>query len=407
MINQEEPLRHYLAGPIRDNKPVTVLQLKISMIDEALRKDGLLSSITNGFYDVLALYGQAFCLKNDDIFIVYSAKISENTIRAALIKTWLHFSADKKTDQAKELLEKTYLLPDDKDALLHEISRIGNGPSRTLSEKKEKKKFVLPPVFDKKQKLFTPEMLARVTKALQNTDFSNMIRRQSVCIILEDAQPQPLFEEVFVSIADLGESILPGVSLTATPWLFQDLTETLDKRVLNSVSRHDDGAFTHDFSLNLNVSTILSEEFRDFDGNIRSSMKNSIVLELQPIDVFSDLRSYLTARDYAQNQGYKICIDGITHKTLEFIDRDRLAADYVKIAWDKELPFALQENAFLEEQLTKIGSNSTILCRVDDEEALLVAKKYNITLFQGRYVQHLMSRNPRNRRVGTTLLHKY
>lgn len=90
-------------------------------------------------------------------------------------------------------------------------------------------------------------MLARVSKALQNTDFSNMIRRQSVCIILEDAQPQPLFEEVFVSIADLGESILPGVSLTATPWLFQDLTETLDKRVLNSVSRHDDGAFTHDF----------------------------------------------------------------------------------------------------------------------------------------------------------------
>ena len=64
MINQEEPLRHYLAGPIRDNKPVTVLQLKISLIDESLRKDGLLSSITNSFYDVLALYGQAFCLKN-------------------------------------------------------------------------------------------------------------------------------------------------------------------------------------------------------------------------------------------------------------------------------------------------------------------------------------------------------
>ena len=407
MINQEEPLRNYLTGQIKSGQPFTVLQLKISLIDEALRKDSLLNTIINGFYDVLALYGQAFCLKNDDIFIIYSPKINDNTIRAALIKTWMHFSADKKTMQPEKLLEKTYRLPDDKEALMFEISRIGKGPSRELGDKKEKRKFVAPFVFDKNQKLFTPEMLARVSKALQNTDFSNMIRRQSVCIILEEAQPQPLFEEVFVSIADLGESILPGVSLTATPWLFQDLTETLDKRVLNSVSRHDDGAFTHDFSLNLNISTILSEEFREFDDNIRSGMKNTIVLELQPIDIFSDLRSYLTARDYAQNLGYKICIDGITYKTLKFIDRERLAADYIKLTWNQDLPFALQEDAALTEKLLNIGPNRAILCRVDDEEALLVARKYNITLFQGRYIQHLLSNNPRNRRVGTTLLHKY
>lgn len=407
MINQEEPLRNYLTGQIKSGQPFTVLQLKISLIDEALRKDSLLNTIINGFYDVLALYGQAFCLKNDDIFIIYSPKINDNTIRAALIKTWMHFSADKKTMRPEELLEKTYRLPDDKEALMFEISRIGKGPARELGDKKEKRKFVAPLVFDKNQKLFTPEMLARVSKALLNTDFSNMIRRQSVCIILEDAQPQPLFEEVFVSIADLGESILPGVSLTATPWLFQDLTETLDKRVLNSVSRHDDGAFTHDFSLNLNISTILSEEFREFDNNIRSGMKNTIVLELQPIDIFSDLRSYLTARDYAQNLGYKICIDGITYKTLKIIDRERLAADYIKLTWHQDLPFALQEDAALTEKLLNIGPNRAILCRVDDEEALLVARKYNITLFQGRYIQHLLSKNPRNRRVGTTLLHKY
>ena len=41
MINQEEPLRHYLSGQIKSNAPVTVLQLKISLIDESLRKDGL------------------------------------------------------------------------------------------------------------------------------------------------------------------------------------------------------------------------------------------------------------------------------------------------------------------------------------------------------------------------------
>lgn len=407
MIDQEEKLRSYLFSFLSSNKEATVLQLKISLIDEALRDDGILTTILRGFYETLELNGQAFCLKNDDVFIVYNSKINSNLIKAALMRTWLHFSNDPKTSKADQLLERRYKLPLEGDALKHEISRIGNGPSRTVKEKKERKKFVAPLVFDKKEKLFTPEMLARVSKALLNTDFSNMIRRQSVCIVFDEAYPQPLFEEVFVSIVDLGESILPGVSLTATPWLFQDLTETLDKRVLSSVSRHDDGAFRQSFSLNLNISTILSEEFRDFDSNILSNFKNTIVLELQPIDIFSDLKSYLMARDYAQNLGYKICIDGVTLNTLKFIDRERLSADYLKLNWSSDLPEALAEDTELTDRLLNIGTNRAILCRIDDENALKIAQQYNITLFQGRYIEHLIARNPRNRRVGTTLLRKY
>ena len=406
MIDQGEKFRNYLSTFLRMNKNATVLQLKISLLDENFRQDGILLTILNSFYDVLEINGQAFCLKNDDIFVIYNSAVHESAIKSALIRTWLNFSGDPQTVHPEDSLEKRFDLPKDLDALTHEITRISRGPTRG-SNLKGRKKFVAPLFQDKNTKLFTPEMLARVSKALQNTDFSNMIRRQSVCIIIEEAYPQPLFEEVFVSITDLGESILPGVSLTATPWLFQDLTETLDKRVLNSVSRHDDGAFTHAFSLNLNISTILSEDFRSFDENIRSYMKNTIVLELQPIDIFSDLKSYLIARDYAQNLGYKICIDGVTLDTLKFIDREMLAADYLKLTWSPDLPFALQEDPELSEKLLNIGTNRAILCRVDDADALRVAKEYNINLFQGRYIQHLVSRNPRNRRVGSTLLHKY
>lgn len=407
MIDQEEKLRGYLSTFSLANKKVNVLHLKISLIDPALRKDHIISTVINNFHDLLGISGQAFALKNDDVFVVYPLNINENAIKAVLFSVWMLFSNDPLSAKADQLLEKHYTLPDDEKILKHEISRISNGPARPAPEKKEQKKFVAPLVYNKNEKIFTPEMLARVSKALQNTDFSNMIRRQSVCIILDEAYPQPLFEEVFVSIADLGESILPSVSLTATPWLFQDLTETLDKRVLNSVSRHDDGAFTSAFSLNLNISTILSEEFRSFDANIHTNLKNTIVLELQPIDIFSDLQSYLMARDFAQNLGYKICIDGVTLNTLKFIDRERLSADYLKLMWSPDLPFALQENPELTESLSRIGSNRTILCRIDDKEALTTAKQYNITLFQGRYIQYLIAQNPRNRRVGTTLLHRY
>ena len=112
------------------------------------------------------------------------------------------------------------------------------------------------------------------------------------------------------------------------------------------------------------------------------------------------------ARDYAQNLGYKICIDGVTVNTLKFIDRERLAADYLKLMWSPDLVSNLQEDKELEDRLINIGPNRAILCRVDDDEALQIAKKYNITLFQGSYVQYLMAQNPRNRRGGTTLLYR-
>ncbi|MGN0904971.1 MAG: hypothetical protein ACI4PW_07425 [Alphaproteobacteria bacterium] len=408
MNNQEEHLRTYLHSALRDKVPLTVLQLKISELDEALRTEQTLNTIVDSFKEPLYPYGRAFCVSNDDIFIAYSSKTKENEIQALLIKAWLWFSGDSKTTAEQDKLQRRFSLPEDKTSLFEELRRISDSVRDAPLQKTDapRKKFVLPPSRDRNQKHLTPEILSRITKALAGTDFANMIRRQSVCVILDDIQPQPMFEEVFVAIADLGETLLPDVSLTATPWLFQDLTETLDKRVLSSVSRHDDGSFTHDFSLNLNVSTILSEDFRNFDYNIRSGMKSSIVLELQPIDIFSDLTSYLLARDYAQNLGYKICIDGVTDKSLRFIDRERLGADLLKLVWTPELPEAIESDPLLQDRLRNMGANRAILCRVDDEHALKFGKAYDVCLFQGRYVQNLLANDLRRRRVGTTLLRK-
>ena len=393
MISQEEQLRIYLMGALKKEQTLTALQLKLSQLNENEPDEALSEKIAEEFQNILEIFGQTFCLKNGDVFLIYSPRADERTVKAALIRTWLNLSNVSRSTKAGSALEKWYRLPEETENLLHEVSRIDNKQIETVPEKKEHQKFVAPLIYDKNEKLFTPEMLARVSKALLNTDISNMMRRQSVCIVLDGAAPQPLFEEVFVSIADLGESILPGVSLTATPWLFQDLTETLDKRVLSCVSRHDDGAFRRAFSLNLNISTILSEEFHDFDENIQSKMKNTIVLELQPIDIFSDLHSYLMARDFAQNLGYRVCIDGVTLNTLKFIDRERLGADYIKLNWSPDLFSSVQENPELGESILNIGQNKTILCRVDNEDALKIAKDYNITLLQGRYVQHLLTKN--------------
>lgn len=399
MIAQEEQFRIYLHAPLKAEAPLTVRQLKLSALDAFSRTDNTLATLIRSFNEALHPEGKAFGFRNDDVFIVYSPKINENQIKALLIKTGLYFSADPKIENP-EALQRTFVLPAEKDALNYEVSRIESTmPSRSdaASEKSAAhKRFVLPPVAaEQGKKQLTPAELARISKALVNTDFSNMIRRQFVCIVLDDIAPSPMFEEVFVSIADLGETILPDVSLTATPWLFQDLTETLDKCVLTTVSRHDDGAFYRDFSLNLNVSSILSEDFKSFDKGIRENMKASVVLELQPIDIVSDFSMYVRARDFAQSLGYKICIDGVSALNLPFIDREKLGADFVKLTWQSDLPDLLTQDEKLKEKILSIGSNRTILCRVDDEKALNFAKESKITLLQGRYIQHLLSTAPR------------
>lgn len=399
MIAQEEQFRIYLHAPLKAEAPLTVRQLKLSALDAFSRTDNTLATLIRNFNEALHPEGKAFGFRNDDVFIVYSPKINENQIKALLIKTGLYFSADSKIENP-EALQRTFVLPAEKDALNYEVSRIESTmPSRSdaASEKSAAhKRFILPPVAaEQGKKQLTPAELARISKALVNTDFSNMIRRQFVCIVLDDIAPSPMFEEVFVSIADLGETILPDVSLTATPWLFQDLTETLDKCVLTTVSRHDDGAFYRDFSLNLNVSSILSEDFKSFDKGIRENMKASVVLELQPIDIVSDFSMYVRARDFAQSLGYKICIDGVSALNLPFIDREKLGADFVKLTWQADLPDLLTQDEKLKEKILSIGSNRTILCRVDDEKALNFAKESKITLLQGRYIQHLLSTAPR------------
>ena len=399
MIAQEEQFRIYLHAPLKAEAPLTVRQLKLSALDAFSRTDNTLATLIRNFNEALHPEGKAFGFRNDDVFIVYSPKINENQIKALLIKTGLYFSADSKIENP-EALQRTFVLPAEKDALNYEVSRIESTmPSRSdaASEKSAAhKRFVLPPVAaEQGKKQLTPAELARISKALVNTDFSNMIRRQFVCIVLDDIAPSPMFEEVFVSIADLGETILPDVSLTATPWLFQDLTETLDKCVLTTVSRHDDGAFYRDFSLNLNVSSILSEDFKSFDKGIRENMKASVVLELQPIDIVSDFSMYVRVRDFAQSLGYKICIDGVSALNLPFIDREKLGADFVKLTWQADLPDLLTQDEKLKEKILSIGSNRTILCRVDDEKALNFAKESKITLLQGRYIQHLLSTAPR------------
>lgn len=248
----------------------------------------------------------------------------------------------------------------------------------------------------------SPQQLGRLEEVLERSDLSAVFRRQAVCVIgKDDDVPKPMFRELFISIMDLAKTVLPDVDLIANRWLFQHLTQTLDKRVLKLLTRADDSSLHSSFSVNLNVSTLLSKEFLDFDDSLRMGSRGTLVVELQLIDILSDFNNFIFARDFAREKGYRICLDGVTSELLPFIDRHGLGVDLVKLAASPVFDSVGDNEERLEDiaaKVQKVGKGRVILARVDNEMMISNGQAMGITMFQGRHIDQTLQRFSRANR---------
>jgi hypothetical protein len=230
--------------------------------------------------------------------------------------------------------------------------------------------------------------LAGLETSLGGMNLSGLTRQQSVCAVLPQASPQPLFSEIYVAIRELADALVPGVDLTADPWLFQHLAETLDRRLLVCLGQHELGVPNGAISVNLRLATLLSPEFLKFDHDFRRKVTSPVIIELQLIDIFAELGAYLFIREFVRDRGYLICIDGLHYLHLPLIDRKRLGADLVKVIWTPDLLDGLNEGrrAELKVAIKRAGLDRVILCRCDSTEAIRWGQSFGIRLFQGHYI---------------------
>jgi hypothetical protein len=230
-----------------------------------------------------------------------------------------------------------------------------------------------------------PGRLSSIEAALARADLTSMMRRQTVCLLIDGEKPKPVFRELYVSIADLESKVAPGVKLAADRWLFQHLTRVLDQRMLALVAQRKDSTLGSHISLNLNVASVLSPDFLAFDGSLDPSARETIVLELQLVDILADMSAFGFARDFAKERGYSLCLDGLTYQTSPLIDRALLGIDLVKVIWSDEMTSDANEarrTAFAG-MIDKTGDGRAILCRCDGEEAIRFGHEMGIALFQG------------------------
>ena len=233
-----------------------------------------------------------------------------------------------------------------------------------------------------------PMHLLAIERGLKDLDIGEAIRRQPICASIPKAAVRTVFDEMYINIQHLQQLLGFEVDLLSDRSLFRYLTRMLDVRMLDTIQRSPSRYLLNPVSLNLNIETLLSNRFAEFDAVVKPGTKVSIVIEMQIADVFTDMAAFITAKDVMHKLGYRICLDGTSDLSFPQIDRANMGFDLVKLMWnaDRKSNLSSESNQRLKEAVKRCGANRVILTRCDSKEAVEFGQAMGITLFQGRYL---------------------
>lgn len=233
----------------------------------------------------------------------------------------------------------------------------------------------------------TPAALDEIHKKLAFLNVVPFVRNQVALRIDRTTNEASIeFFEFFLSVADIQRQIAPTWNLFGDRSLFQDLSRTMDLRMLDVVARAPDFRGAPAVSLNLNLETVFTPGFGSFLERLEQGQK--AIVEVQAVDVLTNFNMYLDAQAVLSSMGHAVLIDGLSTSALSMLDVALMKPDYAKIIWAPELldmmdPANNQTAAFI---VQNIGTEKVILSRVDSANALAWGLKTGITVFQGHFL---------------------
>lgn len=233
----------------------------------------------------------------------------------------------------------------------------------------------------------TPAALDEIHKKLAFLNIVPFVRDQVALRLHRETKEASIeFYEFFLSVGDIQRVIAPNWNLFGDRSLFQDLSRTMDLRMLDIVVRAPHARGAPAISLNLNLETVLTPAFSTFLERIEKNQK--VIVEVQAVDVLTNFQMYRDTEAVLSSMGHAILIDGLTTTALGMLDFSLMKPDYAKILWAPELldmmdPTTNQSAAFI---VDSIGVDKVILSRCDSANALAWGMKTGIHVFQGHFL---------------------
>jgi hypothetical protein len=406
--NQEAELAEFVRKLAGDLAGWRAVHVHLSQLQLQNRYRQHLSIAASSFDALLKkLQGAVFVLRNHDLVALVKNATPEQLDDVVMKMRYL-FSDDPLTLGDSEgksrfcnwyILEKDYeslraLTQDMADASAKPLAKPAPPPAAGAAPAPPASS--APPAEAAPETAFDSAQLAKLEHAATRLDFAKYIRRQSICALVPGSKPEAVYNEIYLSIADIRRATIPGVDITSNRWLFQYFTETLDRNLLRLLPELEHKNPTP-CSINVNVATLLSPFFQAFDARFRALTQKKMVFELQTMDVYADIGGYLFARDFVRERGYRLCLDGLSPLTFPLIQRDQLGLDLEKIVWAPAIDRDTTEERrqVLRRAIIEAGPSRVILCRCDDQRAIDFGHSVGITLFQGRHLDRLLAAAPK------------
>jgi EAL domain-containing protein (putative c-di-GMP-specific phosphodiesterase class I) len=332
-----------------------------------------LEAMVNGYR------GTIFTLSNHDLVLLL-LEPDMSIVLSQILSCRRYFRLSEADDQKINLsdrLVKVFDLAYDYDVFLGVVSRLvdatpaeGSGPRpRRLG--------------------LTADSLGGVQDRLAALDVSPFVRRQSAITISGRGTADVLFQEFFVSIADLQAVLAPDLQLHSNRWLFQHFCATLDRQLLRAMQQRL--ALTRipsNLHLNLSLATLSDPAFWTFAETISATSRFGV--ELQIIDVMADAPGFYAARDRLRQLGHRLVIDAVDEATLSVMDVSCLEADLVKLTWSPQFS-QLHRRGDLGRLIAQLDGDRVVLARCDSEAAIVWGMDRGLSQFQGRYIEQILA----------------
>ncbi|MEO5374253.1 MAG: hypothetical protein H7840_08225 [Alphaproteobacteria bacterium] len=239
-----------------------------------------------------------------------------------------------------------------------------------------------------------PKDIAKVEKMFYRANVENFVRNQFAYRLISDWELDEDHDEVFISIDYLKQ--YANEQISADRWLFQYFTRTLDNRLLKVMGGHNEGQKKEvAYSLNLNISSLLSEDFLEYDALLSPRVRKGQIIEVQGFDLVENASMMRFLSGFLHSRGYRLCADGITREMFMVLDWDRMNVDMVKLRWAPD--FTSAENAAFRGKVTGLvaaGSPQLVLCWCGDDAAVDWGIAIGIKVFQGWYLDGLRKVTP-------------
>ncbi len=181
--------------------------------------------------------------------------------------------------------------------------------------------------------------LLHIIDALHTMDLAAHIRQQPVVRIGADKKRRIEFEERWVDLAEVEQSI--GLPIRNDSWKFSHVTEFLDFKVLDHLTR--DWSGERAISINFHCVNVVAPRFNELVFRVPPASRHNLIFELSISEFLHDSSAVSGAAAKLRSDGFRVAIDGVALSILDQVTGFFPEVQYVKMPWSDAFTHLTQE----------------------------------------------------------------